>query len=405
MPIARELPLRIRMLNGVGRWLARGGIRIAPFDPDALRKLAMRKTGLSDFDEDPRFREALAVLCRSAEDDAALSLAGRVAIRDYVVHALVNRLRYVHARNVEPEVAEVELEPPIIVIGLPRSGTTLLHHLLALDPQARSLLFWELREPIPGPGPDRRRDDLARMLRDIKRMDGGIDGKHHFGVDNPEECMLLLDSTLMSVSFWVFAPVHGYLAWLRHQDQREGYQVYRWYLQRFQRDSPGRRLVLKAPAHTAALGALLEAVPNARLVQTHRDPAQVAPSLHSLIFSLHSMVGDPVAVERMCQGNLAHLEHIVATAEATRAAGHTWVDVRYEQLVRDPVAVVRDIHRSFDLPVTDEFVTRMERFVAARPKDKFGTHQYTAEDFGTTAAALRERFSEYHRKHVVETST
>lgn len=402
MPTARELPLRIRALNGLGRWLARGGIRIAPFDPDALRRIAARKAGLEDFDEDSRFREALAELCRSAEHDAALSLAGRVAIRNYVVHALVNRLRYVHARKTEPEVANVELEPPIIVIGLPRSGTTLLHHLLALDPRARSLRFWELMEPIPGPGPDRRRDELSRTLRDIKRMDGGIDGKHHFDVDNPEECMLLLDATLMSVSFWVFAPVHGYLEWLRHQDQREPYQVYRWYLQRFQRDSPGRRLVLKAPAHTAALGALLEAVPNARLVQTHRDPAQVVPSLHSLIFSLHAMVGEPVDVERMCQGNLAHLEHLIATAAATRAAGHSWVDVRYTELVRDPIAIVREIHRRYELPVTDEFVANMERFVASRPKDKFGQHQYTAADFGTTEAALRERFSAYHHEHVLE---
>lgn len=404
MPIPPELPLRIRTLNRLGHWLRRAGVRIAPFEPDALRRIAMRRSGLSDFDEDARFTEALTVLCRSVEQDAALSLAGRIGIRDYVIHALVNRLRYVHARAVEPEVAEIELEPPIIVVGLPRSGTTLLHHMLALDPRARSLLFWELMEPIPGPGPDRRRDTLARTLADIKRMDGAIDGKHHFDVDNPEECMLLLDATLMSVSFWVFAPVHEYLAWLRHQDQREAYQVYRWYLQRFQRDSPGRRLVLKAPAHTAALEALLHAVPNARLVQTHRDPAEVVPSLHSLIFSMHAMVSDAVDVERMSQGNVAHIEHLIATAEAARAAGHSWVDVSYEAMVRDPVACVRRIYRDLDLPLSDELIERMMQFVAGRPKGKFGEHRYAAEDFSTTASDLRERFAHYHRKYVVELS-
>jgi Sulfotransferase family len=395
-----KLPLKIRTLNSVGRWLGRLGVRLLPFEPAALRRLAVRRSGLAEFAEDPRFAEALEVLCRSAENDAGFSLAGRVAIRDYVVHALVNRLRYVHARAHEPEVADTELEPPIIVVGLPRSGTTLLHHLLALDPRARSLLFWEVMEPIAGPGPDRRREALVRMLADIKRMDRGVDGKHHFDADNPEECMLLLDATLLSLAFWVFAPVYEYVEWLRQQDHHGAYEVYRWYLQRFQRESPGRRLTLKAPAHTAALAALLHAIPNARLVQIHRDPAEVVPSLHSLIFSLHAMVAETVDIERMAEANMAHLEHLIATAEAARAAGHAWAEVSYEALVRDPVACVRQLYERFDLPFTADFARSIERFVAERPRDKYGTHRYSAQDFGTTEAALRERFSDYYHKHI-----
>jgi hypothetical protein len=401
MPELPKLPLKIRGVNQVGRLLRRLGVRLLPFEPAALRRLAVRRSGLDDFADDPHFSEALEVLCRSAETDASFSLAGRIAIRDYVVHALVNRLRYVHARAKEPEVAETELEPPIIVIGLPRSGTTLLHHLLALDPQARSLRFWEVMEPIAGPGPDRRREALVRMVADIKSMDRGVDGKHHFDADNPEECMLLLDATLLSLAFWVFAPVHEYVGWLRQQDHRRAYEVYRWYLQRFQRESPGRRLTLKAPAHTAALEALLHAIPDARLVQIHRDPAEVVPSLHSLIFSLHAMVAEPVDVERMAEANMAHLEHLIATTAAARAAGHAWAEVSYEALLRDPVACVRQIYERFDLSFTTEFAQRIERFVAQRPKDKYGTHRYSAEDFGTTKAALRERFSNYYRTHVL----
>lgn len=394
-----KLPPQVRVLNRLGRWLRRCGIRLVPFEPAELRRIAVRRAGLRDFAADPLFIEGLEVLCRSLETDASLTLAGRVGIRDYVVHALVNRLRYVHARTREPEVADVELEPPIIVIGLPRSGTTLLHHLLSHDPRARALQFWELMEPIAGAGPDRRRADLARSLAGIKRMDRDIDGKHHFDADNPEECMLLLDTTLVSLSFWVFAPVHEYLRWLRRQDPREGYRVYRWYLQRFQRETPGRRLVLKAPAHTAAIEALLLAIPNARLVQIHRDPAEVVPSLHSLIFSLHAMVADPVDIPRMTESNMAHLEHLVATTERAHAAGHSWVEVKYGDLVADPLACVRDIYARLDLPFDDEHARRIEEYVAQRPKDKFGKHRYGPEDFGSTAAALRERFAGYYHDH------
>jgi len=394
-----KLPAAIRALNALGRGRARW---LASFDAQALRERAMRKSGLVDFGEEASFSEGLNVLCRSVEDDARLSLAGRLAFRDYIVRALVNRLRYVHARAVEPEVQDVALVPPIIVMGLPRSGTTFLHHLLACDPAARPLRLWELMEPIAGPGRDKRRQRTAKVLSRAKWMDKTLDAKHHFDADHPEECVLLLDPTFLSASFWVFAPVHGYLKWLRGQDLNEAYGAYRWYLQRFQRETPTQRLVLKAPAHTAAVEALLRAVPNARLVQTHRDPISVVPSANSLVLSLHAMVSDGLDVERMCKTNLEHLEHLVEVSQRARARTSSWVDVRYSRLVRDPIGCVRRIYDRLELVVSDEMVDRMERHLASRPKDKFGKHAYSARDVGPTDALLRERFSAYVQDHLAD---
>ncbi len=342
------------------------------------------------------------MLCHSIEADAGLSLAGRIAFRDYIVRTLVNRLRYVRARDCEPEVRRVPLVPPIIVIGLPRSGTTFLHHLLACDPGSRPLRLWELMEPIAGPGPDHRRQRTSKVLARARWMDRTLDAKHHFDADNPEECVLLLDPTLASASFWVFAPVHRYLKWLREQDLHRSYEVYRWYLQWFQRETPTQRLVLKAPAHTAAVDALLHAIPNARLVQTHRDPAAVVPSANSLVHSLHALVSEGLDVERMGKSNLEHLEHLVATSEQARARSGGWVDVRYADLVADPIACVRRIYDHLELVVSDEMVEGMQRHLAARPKDKFGQHAYSARGVGPSDAWVRERFAEYVRDHLAD---
>lgn len=396
-----SLPAHFRLLNRAERGLRALGIGCLPFKPDLLLKIAEKQAGINDFAEDSAFREALSVLCRSAENDASLTLVGRMSIRRFVGRALVNRLRRVHMAKQQPEIATTVLEPPLIVVGLPRSGTTFLHHMLTLDAKARPLLFWELIEPIPGPGPDRRREQLIAMLADMKRMGGNLDAKHHFDSDNPEECMLLLDSTLVSLSFWTFAPVYEYLSWFRQQDQREPYRAYKWLLQFFQRQSPNRRLTLKAPAHTGALASLLDAIPNARIVQTHRDPAEVVPSLNSLIYSLHSLVTDKVDVARMSNENMAHLEYMIARNEAARLqAPRSVLDINYAEIFRDPLACVRRIYDHFGLELDESFAERIRRFAANRPKEKYGIHSYSAEDFGTTKAAIRERFSAYHRRYI-----
>jgi hypothetical protein len=221
------LPWYARALNRVDQRIRSWGVEVLRFEPAALLEVAARQAKLNDFADDAVFRAALETLCRSAEDDARFTLVGRRVIRQFIVRALINRLRTVDAQKREPEVADTVLVPPIIVIGLPRSGTTLLHHLLAMDGRARPLLFWELMEPLPGPGPDVRRETLRRTIAGMKQLAADLDAKHHFDADNPEECMLLLDGTLVSLSYWVFAPVYGYAEWLRRQDQRAPYRTYR----------------------------------------------------------------------------------------------------------------------------------------------------------------------------------
>ena len=389
-------PLPLRMLNRAGAVLRSLGLPIVPLTPAALEARAVGQAGLSDFGE-PDFEEPLAILCRSAEEDARLSFLGRMAVRDQITRALVTRLRRIDLRKRRPEIFTAPLTPPLIVLGLPRSGTTLLHRLLSLAPDARAIPMWQLQQPIPGPGPDRRREEAVAQVARIKKLAPEIDAKHHIDADEPEECVFLLDSSLMSASFWMFAPVYGYIAWFLDQDQRAAYRVYREHLQILQAETPGRRLTLKAPAHTPHLEALFAAIPEVMIVQTHRDPVDVVNSVNSLFHSVHGVVTEHVDTHRMGAVNLDLMADLVERGLAARdkVPADRILDVRYGDLTRDPMGSVRRIHEHFGLPFEDAFAARLRHWLEHRPQDKFGRHVYAAEDFGMTDAQIAERFKGY----------
>jgi hypothetical protein len=307
----------------------------------------------------------------------------------------------VELRKWRPE-AFAALRPPLIVVGLPRSGTTFLHRLLALGDDTRHLKTYELQQPIPGAGPDFRRAKLALRLNALKRAAPEIDAKHFLGVDEPEECMLLLDDTFLSLSFWTLAPCYGYAEWLLQQDRYRAYCVYREHLQLMQARSPDQRLVLKAPAHTPFLAELVAAVPEAMLVQIHRDPATCLTSVCSLFHTFHSMVTSRPDPLRLGQTNQLLIEHLLACNEAGRMkiGDDRVLDVRYDDLVADPVATVRRIHQHYGLGFSDALRRGLEAFVASRPRHQYGRHQYRTEDFGLVTEAIRERTAAYRKRHL-----
>ncbi len=389
-------PLISRLINAAGAGLSAAGLQPLSCTPKAFKKRAMRMAGLGDFGE-PDFEEGLSVLCDSAERDARLLFTGRLVYRDQIAHALVTRLRRIEARKRRPEVFKRALVPPLIVLGLPRSGTTLLHRLLSLAEDARSPALWEMQDPIAGPGPDRRRERSLQEVIRLKKAAPDIDAKHHIDPDEPEEDFFLFDSSLWSFTFWTLVPVYGYLEWYQQRDPRPGYRAYREHLQLFQAESPGKRLTLKAPAHTGYLEALLEAVPEAMIVQTHRDPVKVTSSINSLFYTLHSYFAKPIDIRRTAAANMdmfvLSLERNTASRQKIPAG--RILDIRYADLTSDPVSTVRHIYDHFGLKFDDGFESRMRRWMAERPQHKFGKHEYAAEDFGMTDALIAERFKDY----------
>jgi hypothetical protein len=394
-----SLPLRLRIINTVGNHLGAARLPFAALDEEALVQAAVKATGLTEFGAGYH-REGLLRLLESVENDAALHLSGQLAYRETIVGSLINRLLLTEAFKQNPETFRKPLESPIIVLGLPRSGTTFLHRLLALDPAHRAVPWWELARPLPDPGsdeqPDRRRQVFQKKLRRLQKLTPDLDRKHYTRVDTPEECIWLLASTFFSPLFWALAPVYGYLDWYKNQDRLQAYYEYRLLLQVLQAADPTRRLVLKSSTHTGAIETLLQTIPGSLLIQTHRNPVETSASLASLFYSLHSRMTDRLDVRRMTEAILSFHEHQIArNLEARDAHPGAMFDVYYDRLVADPIGTVRDIYDHYGLAWSEEFAERLNYYLLHNPRGKHGTHLYAPEDFGQTGDAIAERFAPY----------
>jgi hypothetical protein len=395
------LPFPYRTLDALGEALRRAGMPIAEFDDRVVHLAAVRRTGLSDFG-DPYYRQGLLRLLDAAEHDANLHFVGRAVLQWWIVLHLANRLRLVEAHKHQPEVFAHPLTPPLIVLGLPRSGTTLLHRLLATDPTHRGTPMWELMRPIPPPAgrPDLRRQMAAFVFGLRGEFITLVDNKHYIRVDVPEECMWMLATTFVNLSFWVLAPVYGYLEWYTGHDLAgKKYEEYRWLLHILQAAHATCRLTLKAPEHAGQVNALLRAVPEAMVIQTHRDPVTSMNSFNSLLYSVHLTMAEHLDVHRMARANLDGIAHQARLNVAGRDQLDGKVhDVTYGQLVADPVGTVRAIYDHFGLAWPDGHEKRLQAYMEENPKGKHGRHHYRAADFGLTDDAIAERFRDYYRR-------
>jgi len=378
--------------------LARVGIASPRLDEHVLLDAAERKTGLIDFGH-ANFCEGLRALLDSARRDVAFHAFGRLSFYQFVVNMLSNRLlvRQAHkslSGNVVP------LNPPIIITGLARSGTTFLHRLLGQDPNSRVLRLWELLQPASaanGAGFHRLQTDL--QLRLMARIAPELDRKHYVRADTPEECLILLASSFVSLIYFAMAPLYSYADWYFQQDLAIPYQEYLLQLAILQRSTPNRRLVLKAPDHLGALAVLKALLPAAMIVQTHRDPLDCLHSVNSLQLSLYGLMVREVDAARMAKANLQQLAREMARNIAYHAAGpNNTCHISYQDLARDPMGCVQTIYEQFGLPLSDAFEANIHGYVRQNPRGAGGVHHYQKERFGLRDEEILEQFAPY-REH------
>ena len=377
--------------------------RLLPLDADRLLSAASRRTGLCDFG-DPSFRAPLDRLVQSLEQEARLSLVGRIAARGDLIGMLVNRLFLERDRKEHPGIAEEVVRRPLVITGLPRSGSTFLHGLLAQDPASRVPLHWELRFPSPPPqrsswDSDPRIARAARHIRWFFRLAPEFQKIHPVGARLPEECVVILSHAFLSFEFSSNWFVPSYQSWLEQQDLEPAYRYHRRFLQHLQWGHAAERWLLKAPPHLPGLHALFAVYPDADVIVTHRDPLEVVPSiasLHVVLRRTFSRAVDPLTVgpevSRMLAGDI---ERGFAARDGGCAPAERFLDVWYTQLMNDPLAVVRRIYRHFDLPLSTEAVERMRSYLATNPKDRHGRHVYSLAQFGLDPDVERARYREY----------
>jgi hypothetical protein len=393
----------IRATNAAGSALFRTGFRPVSLDERTLLDAARRATRLDDFG-DGDFREPLRRLLHALEAEAELTVLGRVAARRDIGSLLANRLRLQEDRRRHGEIAAERVVAPIFVTGLPRTGSTLLHHLLGQDPRARVPQAWEVMYPSPPPvratyGMDPRIDRARKQLRWIDWLAPDFKTIHPVGAQLPLECIAIMSGSFRSTRFQNTYNVPSYEAWLATQDMRPAYAFHRRVLQHLQWRAPGDPWVLKAPAHLFALDALLATYPDARIVQTHRDPVTAIASLASMSAALQAAFTDRVepghigreVTDRWTTG----LERIVQLRSSGQLAGRQAVDVHYQELMRDPMATVRRIYAHLDRSLSPAAEARMRQFLAENPEAKHGPHRYALGDYGLDAEDLARRFKGY----------
>ncbi|MDA8428129.1 MAG: sulfotransferase [Geobacteraceae bacterium] len=394
------------MLSGINSFnrmaLDNGRPFVSLAEADLLEQ-SRRQTGLDDFGDDP-FREPLGILLDSCEKDADLNLVGRFCVRSEITRMLSNRLHMVADRKRHPEILAEKIQRPLFITGLPRSGTTFLHTLLAQDPRCRAPRVWEVMQPSPPPVRDTYDSDprIGRTERQLKWLDvlmPELEKFHLIHASYPQECIAITDHAFLSYVFETMYHVPTYRDWHDLQDKRPAYAFHRRFLQQLQWRCPGTHWVLKAPSHLMALEALLAVYPDAGIVVTHRDPLKVLPSCASLTEVLRVPFSNRLNREEIVNQVNQRWEGSARYAMRFRAEhqdmGGRFLDVHYPALVKDPMAVVRGIYEYFGRELEQAAEAAMQRFVADNPKDRNGVHDYSLEEFGLDRDTERRRFSFY----------
>lgn len=401
-------PLPVRALNGLLGLTSRFSKGATSLDPASLMAAAEETTGLLDFGE-PSFREPLAMLVDSIQREANLHPVGKLITRTRLVSTLANRARVEEQYRRHPEIANESVSRPIVIAGLQRTGTTLLHRMLASYRKLRALASWEALSPAPldaSGGYDARRAQAEQSEMALGYLAPDFFAIHPVEANAPEEDVLLLDLSFRSTVAEATLDVPSFSRWLEQQDQTPAYRALEraMKLLLFQRKSvPNARWVLKTPHHLEWLDVLLSVFPDALVVWTHREPRETIPSFCSMVAHGRGVFSDQVDPRAVGAHWSKKIYRMVERGMAAReAAGERhFIDVRYEDLVRDPLGEAKRIYAAADLPFDRETQDGMKDLLRKQKKDRFGHHVYRAEDFGLTSNGIDDALAKYRAKYLV----
>lgn len=372
-----------------------------------LRARAVQQTGLSDFGDEWLF-ENLEALIPALNEEARLTPAGVAGAEAMILRALSNRLAHVHLIRTHPEILEEPVEVAAIVAGLPRTGSTMLHRMLASAPGMTGMRWWEAQNYAPPPGtdphdPQPRRAAAQQIMEAMLAHAPELMSIHPMSIDQPDEEVIVLGQLFSGTMLEGTYYVPSYAAWLMRHSRTRAYADLREILQSLQWQDPSRRgaqWVLKTPGHLMALDAALEIFPRAKIVMTHRDPVATVPSYASMEAVLYAMGGAEVAkrdVARFWEARLAELLGLFM--QARDAAGPArFIDVLYPDLTARPLAEGERVLREAGVAVSPEMIAGMEQWIEANRREDRAPHRYTPEEFGLEEAEIKQRFAAYRAR-------
>jgi hypothetical protein len=376
---------------------------MAEISAAAVIAAAEESTGLCDFGGD-EWRAALEVLTDALAAEAGLTEFGDVVAHGDLVGCLTRRLQIVEYRRTHPEVAEMCIERPVFIVGQVRTGTTILYELLAQDPDARAPLTWEVDAPCPPPeaathDTDPRIEDSRQIQEMMTSIIPDLAAMHPIGPLLAQECVRITGMDYKSFIYPTMYRVPTYAQWLLSVDMASAYRWHRGFLQHLQSRIPVNRWVVKSPGHIWALDAMMREYPDARVIQTHRDPLRTIASVSSLAHTLRTFAAEPTPIEEVAREWAEYvidgIERSVDARESGIVPASQVVDIQYRSFAADPIAAVAAAYHELGLDFTGEAETRMRAFLAAQPPHEHGGHHYTFSQTGLDENALRERTARY----------
>lgn len=386
--------------------VAVGGVEaVVPLEPESL--LAAAGETLEGLGE---WAEAFTTFVAALRAEGDLHVAGAVLTRAEIVRHLRNRRAVEAAHAADPSLADQPVEAPLVITGLARSGTSILHELLAQDPRHRVPQEWEVLASAPAPEPATyTTDERIGVIDGNRRLWDDITPEyrtmHANGAQLPIECIFVMADTFVSDQWSGCHPVPSYARWLRGQDMRRPLRYHRRVLQLLQSRHRGDRWVLKAPSHLAWLPELFDVYPDAWVVHTHRDPLKSVPSTISLMATLQWMRSNHTLVDALGPATAHGFGAMLTNVMRQRAEGivpdERIIDVRYQDLMTDPVGTLAGIYERIGAEFPAEVRAQVLAYLDAKPKGAHGHHEYSLAELGLDAADLRRRFADYQRAHRV----
>lgn len=363
---------------------------------------ARSRSGLTDLGSDS-FHDGLVALLDGAEQAGSFNELGLAVVRDQAMGFLRSRLAVEDWYSRHPEIDDQEIPPPLFGLGLPRTGSTALSFLLAEDPHARPLRTWESISPAPPPDPatydtDPRIAMAAEQISLIDEMAPKFKSMLPSSPTGPTECLQLMALDFRSPMFAALGDNRHYDAWLAECDMVPAYRYHERVLKLLQWKFPTRPWHLKSPAHMDSIDALLAVYPEARFVMTHRDIAQVIPSLVSLFDATSEYLRTGPLAPDFADHQAAYWERSLRKTIAYRDAGNDdrFFDIGFAEMRPDPIPAIGRLYQWLGLELTDDVAARMRTWWETHPADKQGVHEYQPELYGIDLDELGARFAFYN---------
>lgn len=393
----------LNIINGTGYALR--SVKLDPFKIDA-DKIIVKAKKRSGFNGSlPKAEDGLRRLVKSIVNDGKPNPFGALAVKGLLERILYGRYKIEQEMAKNPRIENQKINQPVFIIGMPRTGTTILHAILHQDSAHRSPLAWECLLPYPAATPENFRDNaqlhtVEKEFSQLFKLVPDFRKKHYMEADAPQECLGITALDFNSFMFSAQLYLKSYMDWFYEGSDMLGtMRFHKRFLQYLQSGGvKGERWLLKSPVHIGRLPEIFEVYPDAKFIMTHRGPADIVSSTASLISSVRTLYSDKedpnVTGDEQSKFWSGYFDRFIEDRKRLNREDQI-IDLKFEDFVADQIGTIRKIYDRFEWDLTDEAVKNFETFLDKNPKDKHGKHEYSLDAFGLKQDVVNQQFSKY----------